>query len=353
MNLLYKNICVTGLLVVIPENERDFIDDMKMFNFPESRSLKLKEVMGYDKHRIVKDKTCVSDLAIHGLKHLFNSGGLKKDDFDSLIVVTQSPDHFIPGTSNVIQGELELKQDLLCMDITQGCAGYIVGLMQAFMLLEQPSINRVVLINGDVLSRKVSIHDRNSFPLIGDAVSITLIENKESDRVYANIKMDGKGRDALAIPAGGFRMPSNEKTSVLEDVGDGNKRSKDHLRMDGSAVFNFVQSKVPDMVDELLDFSKTSLTEIDYFLFHQPNRFMLEKLADKMKIPYEKMPNNIVEKFGNSSGVTIPIALAYNLSERVQKEKLKICLAGFGVGLTWASMIINLGDFDFCEIIDY
>ena len=80
---------------------------------------------------------------------------------------------------------------------------------------------------------------------------------------------------------------------------------------------------------------------------------MLEKLADKMKIPYEKMPNNIVEKFGNSSGVTIPIALAYNLSERVQKEKLKICLAGFGVGLTWASMIINLGDFDFCEIIDY
>ena len=143
MNFFYKDITITGLLVVIPENERDFVDDMKMFNFPESRSLKLKEVMGYDKHRIVKDKICVSDLAVFGLKHLFNRGSLIKDDFDSLLVVTQSPDHFIPGTSSVIQGELGLKTDLLCMDITQGCAGYLVGLMQAFMLLQQPSINKV------------------------------------------------------------------------------------------------------------------------------------------------------------------------------------------------------------------
>jgi 3-oxoacyl-[acyl-carrier-protein] synthase III len=353
MNFSYKNICITGLLVVLPENERDFLNDMKMFNFSEARSLKLKEVMGYDKHRIVKDKVCVSDLAIHGLKHLFNTGSLAKDDFDSLLVVTQSPDHFIPGTSSVIQGELELKEDLLCMDITQGCAGYVVGLMQAFMLLQQPSINKVVLINGDVLSRKVSIHDRNSFPLIGDALSITVIENKDSDKVYANIKMDGRGRDALVIPAGGFRIPSNKQTSALKDVGDGNMRSEDHLRMDGAAVFNFVQSKVPGMIDELLKSSNTSLQEIDYFAFHQPNKFMLEKLADKMGVPYEKMPNNIVEKFGNSSGVTIPIVLAYNLREKLTNGKIKVCLAGFGVGLTWGSMILNLGNFKFCELIEY
>ena len=353
MDLFYKNISITGLLVVLPENERDFLDDMKMFNFPESRSLKLKEVMGYDKHRIVKDKTCISDLAIFGLSHLFNSGGLIKDDFDSLLVVTQSPDYFIPGTSSVIQGELGLKTDLLCMDITQGCAGYIVGLMQAFMLLQQPSINRVVLINGDVLSRKVSKSDRNSYPLIGDALSITIIENKRSEEVYANIKMDGKGRNALVIPAGGFRMPSSPLTAALDGMEDGNMRSKDHLKMDGAAVFNFVQAKVPEMINELLRFSNTPLEKIDYFAFHQPNRFMLEKLADKIGVPYEKMPNNIVEKFGNSSGVTIPIALAYNLKEELMDGKIKVCLAGFGVGLTWGSMLLNLGNFEFCEIIEY
>jgi 3-oxoacyl-[acyl-carrier-protein] synthase-3 len=353
MNFFYKDITITGLLVVMPENERDFVDDMKMFNFPESRSLKLKEVMGYDKHRIVKDKICVSDLAVFGLKHLFNTGSLIKDDFDSLLVVTQSPDHFIPGTSSVIQGELGLKTDLLCMDITQGCAGYLVGLMQAFMLLQQPSINKVILINGDVLSRKVSRHDRNSFPLIGDGLSITVIENKLDEKVYANIKMDGKGREALFIPAGGFRMPSDQQTAELKDVGDGNMRSKDHLKMDGAAVFNFVQSKVPDMIDELLEFSNTSYQEVDYFIFHQPNKFMLEKLADKMSVPYEKMPNNIVEKFGNSSGVTIPIALAFNLKEELTNGRVKVCLAGFGVGLTWGSMCLNLGDFEFCELIEF
>ena len=353
MDLFYKDISVTGLLVVVPQNERDFMDDINMYNFPESRSLKLKKVMGYNKHRIVDDKTCVSDLAIFGLNHLFKTGNLLKDSFDSLIVVTQSPDYFIPGTSSVIQGKLGLKTDLLCMDITQGCAGYIVGLMQAFMLLQQPSINKVVLINGDVLSRKVSMHDRNSFPLIGDALSITIIENKENEKVYANIKMDGKDRGALTIPAGGFRTPSDQLTSQLKDVGDGNKRSEDHLKMDGAAVFNFVQSKVPNMIEDLLRFSNNSIQNIDYFVFHQPNKFMLEKIADKMSVPYKKMPNNIVGKFGNSSGVTVPVAMAYNLKKELTNSRIKVCLAGFGVGLTWGSMVLNLGNFKFCEIIEY
>jgi 3-oxoacyl-[acyl-carrier-protein] synthase-3 len=148
-------------------------------------------------------------------------------------------------------------------------------------------------------------------------------------------------------------MPSDQQTAELKDVGDGNMRSKDHLKMDGAAVFNFVQSKVPDMIDELLEFSNTSYQEVDYFIFHQPNKFMLEKLADKMSVPYEKMPNNIVEKFGNSSGVTIPIALAFNLKEELTNGRVKVCLAGFGVGLTWGSMCLNLGDFEFCELIEF
>ena len=124
MNFLHKNKACTGLLVVIPENERLFVDDMKEFNFPESRSLKLKEVMGYDKHRVVKSDDCVSDLAIFGLQKLFNENLLSKEEIDGMIVVTQSPDYFIPPTSNVIQGKLELKEDIFCIDIPQGCVIY-------------------------------------------------------------------------------------------------------------------------------------------------------------------------------------------------------------------------------------
>lgn len=353
MNFCFENKHISGLLVILPANERDFVDDMKQFDFPESRSLKLKEVMGYDKHRIVENGTCSSDLAIHGLQHLFDENLLGRDDFDAMIVVTQSPDHLMPPTSSIIHGRLGLKQDILCVDINQGCAGFVVGLLQAFMMLEQSSIQRVVLINVDVLSRRVSDKDRNSFPLIGDGASITVIEKGGEGNIWANLKVNGAGREALMIPAGGFRTPSTPETAILEDSGDNNFRAKDHLRMDGSAVFNFVQTEVPRMIASLLDYAQVAPRDVDYYAFHQPNRFMLEKLADKMQVPYEKMPNNIVGKYGNSSGVTIPTALADNLQNELLNGDIRVCLAGFGVGLTWASMYMRMGNMRFCDIIDY
>ena len=354
MNFVFRNKRVTGLLAIVPSNERTFLDDMRNFNFPESRSLKLKEMMGYDRHRVVEQGVCVSDLAEFGLEHLFRKGLLNRDDFDALILVTQSPDHFMPPTSNIIQGRLNLKHDLPCLDINQGCAGFLIGLVQAFLLLEQESVRKVVVINADVMSRKTSTKDRNSYPLIGDAASIALVERDTQDSViYANLKMDGNRNEALMIPAGGFRMPSTPETAVLEDVGDNNLRANDHLRMDGSAVFNFVQVEVPPMIESLLSFAGESMESVDLFLCHQPNRFMLQKLADKMKLPYEKMPMNVVEQFGNSSGVTIPMTIALNLRSRLPKRGLQVCLAGFGVGLTWSSMLMRLQTLHFCELIDF
>jgi 3-oxoacyl-[acyl-carrier-protein] synthase-3 len=353
MNFTFQNKTVSGLLVVLPANERKFVDDMKQFNFPESRSLKLKEVMGFDRHRVVTGDTCASDLAVHGLEYLFERGLLGRDDFDALILVTQSPDYFMPPTSSVIQGRLSLKHDLFCLDINQGCAGFLLGLLQAFLLLEQDSIRRVVLINADVLSRKVSIKDRNSYPLIGDGASIAVIERAEQGPIFANLKMDGTRNAALMIPAGGFRQPSSPETAVLESVGDNNYRAKDNVRMEGSEVFNFVQTEVPPMIKDLLALAKVTPDDVDYYVFHQPNRFMLQKLADKMKVPYAKMPMNIVEHFGNASGVTLPTVLAFDLKEPLLKSQLRLCLAGFGVGLTWSSIYMKLGKLDFCEMIEF
>jgi len=354
MNFTFQGKRISGILGILPVKEHSFLEDMRNFNFPESRSRKLMEVMGYDKHRLVEPGVCVSDLAVAGLQYLFDRGQLGRDDFDALILVTQSPDHFMPPTSNIIQGRLNLKHDLLCMDINQGCAGFVVGLIQAFLLLEQADVRKVVLINADVMSRKTSSKDRNSYPLIGDAAAITVIERDVVDtRIQANLKMDGTRNEALMIPAGGFRMPSTPATAVLEDAGDNNLRAKDHLRMDGSAVFNFVQVEVPPLIESLLAFSGVTMDSVDYFLCHQPNRFMLQKLADKLKVPYAKMPMNVVEHFGNSSGVTIPLVTAFNLGSRLTQERYRVCFAGFGVGLTWSSMLMPLGGLGFCEIIDY
>jgi 3-oxoacyl-[acyl-carrier-protein] synthase-3 len=354
MKLFFSDKNISGQLLVVPSNERFFLDEMKEFNTPIARSIKLKEVMGYDRHRIVTDSVCTSELVVYGFEYLFNHRLLKKDDIDALILITQTPDYFVPPTSSVIQGRLGLKQDIFCMDINQGCAGYVMGLMQAFMLLEHKCIRRVALVTADVLSRKVSRKDRNSYPLVGDAAAITLVENCPGNGpIQATLKMDGTRHEALMIPAGGMRLPSSPETAVPEDAGDNNWRAKDHLRMNGSEVFNFVMVETPPMIEELLATAGVTKDAVDYFLFHQPNKFMLQKVADELDIPYEKMPSNVVERYGNSNSVTIPAAIALNISERFLTDSLYVCFAGFGVGLTWASMLMRAGPMAFCHTIEY
>ncbi|MDP1622524.1 MAG: ketoacyl-ACP synthase III [Bacteroidales bacterium] len=354
MNLKFANKKITGILTILPKNEVKFEDEMDNYNFSHAKSLKLKMAMGYNTHRIAGEGVCSSDLCIYGLDYLFEKGLLKKEEIDALILVTQSPDYFMPPTSNVIQGHFALKQDMICMDINQGCAGYIIGLFEAFMLLEQDEINKVVLLNADVLSPKVSMRDRNSNPLIGDAAAVTIVEKSDTPcTIFGNIKMDGTAFDALIIPAGGSKLPSSLETSQLHEDASGNFRALDHLVMKGDDVFNFVQREVPPMIEQLLTTAGCTKEDVDYYMFHQPNKFMLSKLADKLGVPREKMPNNIVENFGNASGVSIPTAVSYNLGATLTRESFLICFAGFGVGLTWASVLMRLNKLDFNEIINF
>lgn len=354
MHLKFKNKQISGILSILPSNEINFSDEISNYNFSEKQSIKLGKIMGYGTRRIVNTDTCVSDLCTHGLNYLFENDLLDKNSFQALVLCTQSPDQFIPATSSIIAGNLKLNEDVICMDINQGCAGFEVGLMQAFMLLDTGSINKVILLNADVLSKKVSIKDRNSRPLVGDGASITIIENCKNDEIIdIFIKMDGSGALSLQIPAGGFKLPSNEETSVLVEDSAGNSRSLNDLVMKGDEVFNFVQTKVPELLGEM--FYKLNIDKefFDYYFFHQPNKFMLEKLAEKLEIPYDKMPNNICEKYGNGSNNTVPLTICENLGKSSLKGSYKVCLGGFGVGLTWSLIKCKLENLQFCEIINY
>ena len=353
MNLKFNNKKITGILTILPGREVLFEDEMENYNFSIEKSLRLKTTMGFNKKRIVEEGVTSSDLCIHGLNYLFENNKLNKEDIDALILVTQTPDYIMPPTSNVIHGHFKLKHDIICLDINQGCAGFMIGLTQAYMLLEQENINKVILLNADVLSPKVSKRDRNSNPLIGDGASITIIEKSPiNSPIHCSIKMNGQGAFALQIPAGGAKLPISPETSELKEDLSGNFRSQNHLVMKGDEVFNFVQTIVPSMVESILETSNVLKEDIDYYIFHQPNKFMLKKLADRLNIDESKMPNNIVENFGNASGVSIPTTITFNLKE-LTNQTYKICLAGFGVGLTWASMVMELGKLDFCEMIDY
>lgn len=355
MILNFKGKKITDIVSVVPSQISKYEDEIENYSFSRAKCMKLKEIMGFDEHRIAPENITASDLCEFAFNHLVEYKGLDRNSIDAMIFVTHTPDHFIPPTSSILHGKLGLKEDCLCFDINHGCVGFVVGLQQAFMLLEQEGINKVALLNGDTLSRKINKKDRNSFPVVGDAGAVTIIENDSSaNDIKIFTKNRGKDAMVLKIPAGAFRMPSNEETAKDIDVGDGNFRSLDNLNMEGASVFSFVQVEVPLMVDDILKANNLSKDEIDFYMFHQPNKFMLEKLADKIEVPREKMPNNIVEIYGNSNSVTIPVNITHNLgSKLLEDKKLKLCLAGFGVGLTWASMILDIGSLNSCELIEY
>ena len=324
MKLNFANKKITGILTILPENEIKFEDEIENYSFSRNQSARLKMIMGYDKRRVINEGTTVSDLCCHGLNYLMESKYVNKEDIDALILVTQSPDYFMPATSHVIQGRLDLKEDMVCLDITQACSGYIIGLTQAFMLLEQDTINKVVVLSADIMSQKVSPSDRSTRPLTGDGASITVVEKGvNNEKIYASTYADGKSADTLIIPAGGCKTPSSPETAKFHEDSNGNSRSLDHVFMKGDAVFNFVQTKIPPMIEELLDDTGVKKEEVDYFLFHQPNKFMLKKLADKLGIPYEKMPMNVVENFGNANSVTIPTAITHNLENKLINERFR------------------------------
>lgn len=354
MNFRFTNKKLSGILSVVPKHRVKFLDEIDNYGFSKAKCLNLQKVIGLDERRIVEGNECASDLCLFGLEYLFDSGMLNKDDIGALVFVTQTPDHLVPPTSAILHGKLGLGRDVLCFDINHACTGYLYGLLQSFLLLQlSENIGKIVLLNGDTLSRCCYPRDRNIYPLIGDAGAISIIENtNDNEEIFLNLKMDGSRSDWLIVPAGGFRIPSTEQTREIKVLPDGNQRSDEHFRMNGAGVFTFTQTDVPATIKELFEFASIEMDEIDYFMFHQPNRFMLEKLADKLCVHREKMPNNIVGKFGNSSSASIPVAICHNISNLLLEKRLRICMSGFGVGLSWGAMIMDLGPLQFCELIE-
>ena len=355
MKTVFRGKRITGLLSVLPAASVAFEDEVGNYTFPAKQTLRLQKVMGFKRHSIVKETTAASDLAAAGLACLFEKGRLRREEIGALVVSCSYTDHFIPPVSSILHGKFDLPEDVFCADISQGCGGFLMALTESFLLLDhlEPG-KKAVAIATDVLSKRVSRQDRNSWPLIGDAAGIAVVENDpEADGIPAVIYNGGGLGQALMIPAGGSRMPGTPETARLEDRdGDGNLRALDNLTMQGADVFNFMQTKVPPLIEKTLAYAGLTKEQIDWYLFHQPNRFMLRKLAEKLGVPYEKMPMNVVEEFGNSSGACIPVCAVHNLAEELRApEERTCCLAAFGSGLMWGAMIVKLGGMRFCEML--
>ena len=297
---------------------------------------------GIRSRRVAPKGTCGSDLGFAAAERLLRTHNLDRSSIDLLIFCTQSPDYFMPTTACILHERLQLKKECGAFDINLGCSQYVYGLSVAHGLISSGSATRALLVTGDTMSQTVHPKDRAVVPLMGDGGSATLIGEVPIGQGFLGFELgtDGSGHQFLMIPAGGFRRPLSSDTALETTDAEGNVRSKQNLYMNGVAIFHFAITVVPATIHKLLARLSLSMQDIDLFLFHQANKYMLDYLVRKMKIPTEKT-YFYIEDVGNTSGSTIPILMTAAWRAGKIRPGMRVLCIGFGVGLSWAATVIR------------
>ena len=289
-------------------------------------SEKIEQKIGIKNRYIVdKDETALN-LAAKACFNLFNSG-IEKNSIDALILCTQSPDYFLPTTACVLQDILGLRTNTFCIDYNLGCSGYIYGLAIAKGLISIGVAKNLLLVTAETYSKYISEEDFSNKSLFGDAATATLITVSDGSEIKDFVfGTDGSGFDNLIVRNGGTKFMNNTPPFIF---------------MNGPEIFAFTNKSVPQLLKETLIKNNLLFEQIDYFIFHQANKYMLEHLRKKMDIPIEKFIIDM-EDYGNTVSNTIPIVLSNKLKEDKNFLKTKtIMLIGFGVGYSWGATIIQ------------
>jgi 3-oxoacyl-[acyl-carrier-protein] synthase III len=289
-----------------------------------------------------KDQTA-TDLAVEAGKKLLEKKPYLKDTIDYLILCTQSSDYYLPSSSCLIQERLGLPQNIGAIDVNQGCSGFVYSLGLAKGLIETNQASNILIFTADTYSKYINDKDKSVKTLFGDAAVCTLImggadEKSISNPVYGT---NGKGAQHLIVPDGGSRNIISNKSYYEKKDESNNIRNGTNLFMNGKEIFTFTLSTIPSVFNKILEKEKLILDDIDIVIFHQANKFMLDGLQRKLKIPEEKIHRSY-QAFGNTVSSTIPIGLKIEMLKNNNSSTKKVALLlGFGVGLSWAGTIVT------------
>jgi 3-oxoacyl-[acyl-carrier-protein] synthase-3 len=330
---------IKGIASHVPEAQ---LTNTQLGEIFDEQPEKILEKTGIAVRHIAAPDECASDLGVAAARKLFESGVASPEEIDFLIFCTQSPDYFLPTTACLMQDRLSLRTDCGAIDFNQGCSGFVYGLALAKSLIEAGTATNVLLVTADTYTKFINPRDRTLRTLFGDGAAATLIAGAESSKELIGpfvLGTDGRGAKNLIVPEGGLRKAAGER--VEEQDSKGNWRTQSNLFMDGNAVFHFTLTTVPQALDHLIQKAGVSLEEIDYVIPHQANRFMLERLRPRLKVPADKFCIDL-ELTGNTVSATIPIALENAIKKGRVKSGDKVAMLGFGVGYSWAATLVEL-----------
>lgn len=311
-------------------------------DFPEWNVDKIFGKTGINKRQVVGVNECASDLAFKACEKLIDAVDLDRSDIDFIILCTQSPDYFLPATACILQDRLGLSTRCGAFDFNQGCSGFVYGLGLAKGLIETGQAKNILLVTADTYSKYIHPADKSVRTLFGDAAAATLIQAVAGGPFIDRFRYgtDGAGAKNLIVPIGGARSPSalNPSPELYADD-SGNARTDANLYMNGAAIFEFSMTRIPQLMASMFDDS-FSIDDVDLFAFHQANKFMLDSLRRRLKLPAEKFISEF-EHCGNTVSSSIPIALKESLDKGVLSVGNTVVCVGFGVGYSWAGCVIK------------
>jgi 3-oxoacyl-[acyl-carrier-protein] synthase-3 len=322
---------IAGIATCVPAHRFDNIADTTEFPVEEVR--KVVGMAGVSSRHVAEAGTCSSDLCFAAADKLLTETGCDRSTIDVLIMATQTPDYIMPSTSCLLQQRLGLPTSCAAFDLNLGCSAYVYALWLATSLLATAGYRRILVLNGETPTLYTDRADRSVALLFGDAGSATLLERQEGATEQGDwsfvLHTDGAGAQDLIIPAGGFRDRFNAS-------------ARQHcVAMNGSNVFNFTIRVIAPLIRDTLEMAGLQKEDVDYFIFHQSNRFIMNHLVKKVGLAPDRVPL-ILENFGNTGGPSVPLTVTQGGLQRPADRALRLMLLGYGVGLSWGSALITL-----------
>ncbi|MCC5790274.1 MAG: ketoacyl-ACP synthase III [Opitutales bacterium] len=350
----FEGISVKSVAVCHGPEKRTAEDETELFAGAPEQLQRVRDFVGIQTRWLASRGVTTLDLGESAVRRLLAEGVLDLEKIQAVIFVTQTPDHFQPCNANLLHGRLGLAKEVLVFDVNQGCSGWIYGLYLASSLLAGGGCGQVLLLAGDTVSQCIHPRDRTLRPLFSDACAAALVERDSGGRPWCfDLGSDGKGAGAICIPAGAHRQAAGGEAAEEKMDAEGNVRTAENLFMDGMEVFNFTLREEPRAIKGLWEWAGIDPEEIEAFVFHQANLFILQNLAKRLKIPMEKVPHQTLRDFGNQSSASIPAVWCYELGKTLEQRGVKMVSSGFGVGLSWASLAGEIGPLSWAGIFPY
>jgi 3-oxoacyl-[acyl-carrier-protein] synthase-3 len=327
---MIRGAAIRGIVSAVPSRRFDNVEDTSGFTAEEVR--KVVGMAGVKYRRLAGESVCSSDLCQAAAESLLEKVGWERDSVDALIMVTQSPDYLLPSTACLLQSKLGLPTSCAAFDVGLGCSGYPYGLYLGALMISHGGIRRALVLHGETPARFADESDRSVSLLFGDAGSATALEGDPSgiSSPWAFVlHTDGTGFEDLIIPGGGFRERFPED------------RRRHYVSMNGPNIFSFSIKRVPAVIQDTLDLAGTTKEDVDYYILHQSNQFIMRHLTKKMGIPEDKVPLTLGD-FGNTGGPSVPLTMVHGGLVRPLDRPLTLMLVGYGVGLSWGSALVQL-----------